>query len=326
MKLSAGALFLVVAQACPESPPASPRAPGPEPEPEAALIFRSGFEEGVSLGEPVAIGSDWRQFITGADSGFDWSADLPHRDSPKNAFTYLLPSRLPFGDFVETRIESSDGRDGALTKVLLMALYREQAASIEDTRNQFALYPPETMDRAYIRMWMKLQPDLSDLLATTRGQFRMVMEWKETAGEGEDTDFRFNFNIKRGPDEGLYWLSHGQWGGRQDDPRAWDCESHVPVPLGTWFPLEVYWKLGQSDGRLWAAANGQVALDFTGRTQRDSELYVWNMFKVYLGSDIRGYVGPPIYQWLDDVELYSSAPGPLTAGSTACETFVQNAP
>lgn len=322
MKLLAAALFLALAQACePPSPPAPEGQPEPEPGPGAALIFRSGFEDSVSLSGPLAIGNEWRQVIAGADSGFDWGADLPHRDSPQNAFTYLLPSRLPFGDFVETRIESNEGRQGALTNVLFMALNREQPAAIEDTRNQFALYPPETTDRAYVRMWMKLQPDLGDILSTTRGQFRMVMEWKETAGAGEDTDFRFNFNIKRGPDGVLYWLSHGQWGGRQDDPKAWDCESHVPVPLGTWFALEVYWKLGQSDGRVWAAANGQVALDFTGRTQRDSALYVWNPFKVYLGSDLRGYSGPPIYQWLDDVELYSDAPGPLAPGVVTCEVF-----
>jgi hypothetical protein len=107
-------------------------------------------------------------------------------------------------------------------------------------------------------------------------------------------------------------------------PPAWECVSYVPVPVGEWFLLEVFWKLGVTDGRLWGAANGKTFVDYRGRTQKDSSLYVWWPFKIYVGTDLESFGGKPLYQWVDDVEFANEPPVALPAvpanDTYTCET------
>jgi hypothetical protein len=87
--------------------------------------------------------------------------------------------------------------------------------------------------------------------------------------------------------------------------------STAPVPVGKWFLFEVFWKLGVTDGVVWAAADGQTIVNYTGQTQKDSGLYGWWPFKVYAGDALDEFGGLPIYRWVDDFELYDKPPSGL---------------
>ena len=290
--------------------------------------FLSGFEAGVSLDMPEVTGDQWAQFIRGADQGYAWDADLPKRSSPDNRFTYLVSSQQTLAnlsEYVTTRIEETSGWNGSPTRALFMELRKEDPLDSEGTRNQFGIYPDATLTQAYLRHRLKVQPDLDVVLPAGEKRSRMVMEWKET-GEPR-ADFRWNINIQRDRNvEGLFWRSHAQFGDLQNSPEVWECISYVPVPVGEWFVFEVFWKLDPTDGRVWAAVNGETIIDYRGRTQKDSELFVWWPFKVYVGGALDLYPNDTFYQWVDDVGIYPEIPSasqPLSKGDTySCETFL----
>jgi hypothetical protein len=79
----------------------------------------------------------------------------------------------------------------------------------------------------------------------------------------------------------------------------------VPVPQGQWFKLEVYWKRSSgSDGRIWAAINGNVIADRFGNTMGPNGSPIDRVFltQIYSGSTY------PIYQYHDDIQVWSTFP------------------
>ena len=84
-----------------------------------------------------------------------------------------------------------------------------------------------------------------------------------------------------------------------------------PRPRRQVVPLRGLLAARPHDGRVWAAANGKTVVDYQGQTQKDSGLYVWWPFKVYVGTALEQFGGRPIYQWMDDVEFASEPPNPL---------------
>jgi hypothetical protein len=188
---------------------------------------------------------------------------------------------------------------------------KEDPSTKQGTRVQYGIYPNEDLKQAYVRYWVKLQPDLaSAVLPPGTKKARQFMEAKETGAPR--ADFRWEIFIRRDPRIAeLFWATRAQFGDLQKSPVAWECTSKVPVPVGEWFMLEVFWKLGVNDGRMWGAANGRVFVDYKGRTQKDSGLFVWWPFKVYVGTGLEKFREQPIYQWIDDVEFARKPPTPL---------------
>ncbi len=79
----------------------------------------------------------------------------------------------------------------------------------------------------------------------------------------------------------------------------------VPVPVGQWFKLEVYWKRSSgSDGRVWMAVNGQVIGDQYGSNvgANGSPINRIMSSQLYSGSVY------PIFQWVDDLQIWSTFP------------------
>jgi len=300
-----------------EGPASSPR--------EATLLFRSGFESGVILDPPHLEGSEWSQFMHGGDAGFAWE-NILSRGTPKNRFTYLVSSSKHLSEFANTRIETVMGRDGQPTQALMGQLIKQDPTLLADnTRNQYGFYPKATDTQAYMRYWIKLQPDLGTaVLPAGQTGSRQLMEWKEQGPPGQRSDFRWNINVKRSPGTPLYWWVNAQFGDLQDSPKAWECTSTVPVPLNEWFLLEVFWKLDTVNGRVWGAVNGQTFADFRGQTQKDDGLFVWWPFKVYVGGQLEAISNNPgytsIYQWVDDVEVYDDIPSDASVPQTGTFT------
>ena len=300
------------APAAPSAPAASaPPASRPNGPGGGDVFFRSGFEEGVTLKSPERGEGGWVQYLTGADQGFDWSRALPQRPGSPDRISYLVSARDPLPQFAGARIETVTGRDGKPTRALYMELKKQDPSTKQGTRVQYGIYPGEDLKQAYVRYWVKLQPDLaSTVLPPGTKKSRQFMEAKETGRPR--ADFRWEIFIKRdrGIDK-LFWATRAQFGDVQKSPVAWECTSNVPVPLGEWFELEVFWKLGVSDGRVWGAANGRVFVDYKGRTQKDSALFVWWPFKLYVGTALEKFEGRALYQWVDDVEFANNPPKPL---------------
>jgi hypothetical protein len=267
--------------------------------------------------------------MRGADAGYAW-ADILSRGTPRNRFTYLVSSGRNLGDFVNTRIETVPGRDGQPTRALMGELIKQDPTLFADnTRNQFGLYPKATDTQAYMRYWIRLQPDLGTVvLPAGQTRSRQLMEWKEQGPPGQRSDFRWNINVKRSPGTQLFWWVKAQFGDLQDSPPAWECVSTVPVPVDQWFLLEVFWKLDTVNGRVWGAADGQTFVDYHGRTQNDDGLFVWWPFKVYVGGQLHEISGTPgytsIHQWVDDVEVFDDIPSdasPPQTGTFTCTTY-----
>jgi hypothetical protein len=295
------------------SPPAAsgpPAASRPSEPGGGDVFFRSGFEEGVTLKAPERGEGGWVQYLAGADQGYDWSRALPQRPGSPDRISYLVSGRDP-QQFAVSRIEPVTGHDGKSTRALYMEVKKEDPSTKQGTRVQYGIYPNEDLKQAYVRYWVKLQPDLaSAVLPPGTKKARQFMEAKETGAPR--ADFRWEIFIRRDPRIAeLFWATRAQFGDLQKSPVAWECTSKVPVPVGEWFMLEVFWKLGVNDGRMWGAANGRVFVDYKGRTQKDSGLFVWWPFKVYVGTGLEKFREQPIYQWIDDVEFARKPPTPL---------------
>ena len=301
-------------------PPAAPAAPGTE----ARLLFKSGFEEGVVLTDPQLRFGQWRQQLRGADQGYEWSTDL--LGSPVD-FQYLVSGNdardvTALHRFVETRIDSVVGHDGRTTRALFQALRGK--GTIGQTQNDFIVFDMQNAQSGYVRCWVKLQPNLLDLM-TQEGDWRVLFEWKETPAfttlpPGIDFQYRWLVMISRRKPtrdsafDGLAWKVEGDvvtpeqaatgtpW---TDDWTIWN--NQVRVPLGEWFPFEVQWKLDPgSGGRLVVWVDGQVVADHRQRTQVG-----WSRGKLYLFENYMG--AEPLrrgeaYQWVDEFELWSDLP------------------
>jgi len=266
------------------------------------VIFQSGFESGVTIEAPNGIGGQWWQSIVGEDSKSNWARDLPDRASSR--FQYLVPSEKSLKDYVETRIDSVIGPHGIPTNALFMAVKTYDKAGFGHgwlTRNQYNLLWDATFKQAYARYWMKFQPDLNAVMPNN--SWRNLMEWRESGD-----DYRWSLYVIRSHKGGpLFWEVEAQLGVLGNSPVDWRIvNTDVPVPIGEWFLLEVFWRHSGDDGRVWVAINGKTIADHSGRNKKDSNLNKWNIFKVYTGEN--SLDGGTAYQWIDDFEIDTDIP------------------
>ncbi len=273
---------------------------------KARLLFRSGFEPGVSVAAPFAHNGHWWQELAGRDkqSGYAWPSDVPA--AARVWFYYSVLEDKTLADFVETRIEQVPGPHGALTHALYMAAKRDDPDTSSNTRSslELRLGRNNELEEAFCRYWIKLQPNLRDSLhnAPSSPHWRMLMEWFESG-----SDYRVGLYIHQPRDGGrLYWQLQGQ----QRNPEAiteWqEVNKDVPVPAGEWFLLEVYFNRSSgSDGRYRVSVNRKLILDHRGKNMKDSSLGTWCLFKAYTPK--AAFDRGPVFQWIDDVEIWSAA-------------------
>jgi hypothetical protein len=275
------------------------------PSPGGKLLFKSGFESGVTVEPPERRPREWIQSLRGTDAGgHAWP------DGPQGHFWYLVGTNKELAPYVVTRIDSVVGPRGTQTKALYQEVKQDDAGVDGTTRNQYQLLPRDgASEQSYIRYWIKLQPDLATLMPPTDGSWRMLMEWKEAeekrARKGHQ--YRFSFYIIRNRQSPFVWKLEAQ----ELLPRrkvAWQLfNKDVPVPIGEWFLLEAFWKRSAgNDGRVWFAVNGQPLFDHKGSNSKGGPLHQWHIFKVYTG--LNSLARGPAYQWIDDVEIHSDVP------------------
>ena len=110
------------------------------------------------------------------------------------------------------------------------------------------------------------------------------------------------------PNGPLYWQIQGDNEANGGLPYQvfWKVEncSH-PVPVDEWFKFEVFWHRSHlSEGRVWMAVNGQVIVDRYGPNIGVSNAPINRIMMPNLYSD----TPYPVYQWVDDVEIWNGFP------------------
>jgi hypothetical protein len=295
----------------------------------AQLLFRSGFEGGTRLRKPVGCWPTgcWQE-IEGRDdeSRFSWPPKL-HGGGGK---FLLLTDPAPITDesvgrFMFNRIERVEGPRGRPTQALYQEISRTHkgAAPMGEApiQNEFQFLPRKEFDELYVSFWMKLQPDLAERMnnlppgpgiregGTWRGIFAFKTGGQRRDGEPADNgDYRIEVYVFTYGGGAPYWgvLGDNNAGGGAPRSNSWHVENRtVPVPVDRWFKFEILWeRSAAADGRVWVAIDGKTIAD-----RRGPNLGAWKMPVnrilaplLYSGSSV------PIYQWVDDVEVWSGRP------------------
>jgi len=328
---------LIVAPFLVAAPPASDpvdRAPaGHAPGAAERPWFSSGFNAPVQLGSHPETG---RPTMLGRDpqTGFDWVADMPaetanffYRSAPEDAAAYG-----------PTVLEELPGRDGAVTRALRMEVTGRDPALPAGAlnRNEFSLFHPG-YEQAYTRYWMKLQDNYLEVAPRDHEKsWRMFFEIKEpdsgarrvAAADNRHTgtnNYRMSFYVRRKPEGALYWHLRGE-APQPIRTVDWDLfNDAVPVPVGRWFLVEVFFRRAAEDGIVWLAIDRQQVFLHRGRTQHPEHalpIAFYSPFKLYLSPE--WLASGPNRQWIDDVEFWPDFPAdatPVEEGKANVSTF-----
>src|SRR5712691_2625992 len=281
----------------------------PLPFASANLLFGSDFEGAVALSAPSDCwGTGCWQNIIGIDSitGFAWPPNI-WGGGPTHfqMITATTVDATTIDNYTVNQIQTVTGHAGNPTQALFSQI--KQGGGF--TQDPLMLQPVSETSDLYIRYWLKHQPNRADLMGVgqvgTGWNWRVVFEWK-TAG-----DYRVIAMIKRDPylnGGNLYWniVGDNEANGGLPYQKFWESNNtQVPVPAGQWIKFEVFWhRSSGNDGRVWMAANGQVIVDQYGPNMGVNNALI-NRIMV---SQLYSSTSYPIYQWVDDVQIWDGFP------------------
>ena len=299
----------------------------------AKIIFRSNFSSGVTLSAPYSFypRGAWQQF-TGIDkdTGYSW----PIRALGANFSGLQLITANPIepstiGSYISNSIRTVAGPFGTINELYQIVKMNGEIGE-GGSQSPFVIIRPSTVGdvkNLYISYWFKYPTDLASKLdsSVSSGNWRTQFEFKTGGYDGSNGsgDYRIITNIFKDTDGGLYWLTKGDTVANGPLPRItyWYEENRVvPVPLGTWFKFEVYWNRSSgSDGRFWAAVNGQEIVDYRGPTMGIDSLPITRIMphNTYSG----GYA--PVESSLTGFEIWDGFP---CGDGVSCYNFDKAAP
>lgn len=280
----------------------------------ANLLFRSGFEANVTA-EPVVPTNCWGsgcwQVIDGIDtsSGFAWPPAVWGGRGYVQLLADIQVDAATIGRYLFDQIMTVTGHKGSPTRVLYAQATQSGCCGGDPqgwgaTSSNLVIFPAAEAGDMYLSYWLKLQPDLWQQL--TPQNWRFVFSWK-TAG-----DYRTILNVASwGNSDGNvapYWQVIGDNNANGGLPyeEFWHVDNKtVPVPIGKWFKLEVFWhRSSGADGRIWMAVDGQVICDHLGPNMGVDNDPINRIFV----SGIYGGGPYPMYQWLDDLQIWDGFP------------------
>ncbi|HED53282.1 MAG TPA: hypothetical protein ENJ00_03670 [Phycisphaerales bacterium] len=264
--------------------------------PRANLIFKSGFEDGVSLQPPYNDGGGaWFQDLVGADgSGYAWPMHVWGADG---TFQVLVDSSLDPNEYLENTLENTIGHDGMPTRALHMVQHQKAEGWTQDPYI-FETGGIESGD-IYVSYWMKYPSDLLARIGPD-GWFAFL-EWKTCCNDDRIAAYVYT----DAPGSVLYWYVQND-NETDDAPNHqiyWDRENHeVPVPVGTWFRVEAFLhrSTGQ-DGRFWWAVNGQTVVDYHGPNKHTETFNRFMPFTLYTNAQQMDI-------WIDDIQIWDGLP------------------
>ncbi len=261
-----------------------------EAQKEPQLLFKSGFENGVTISDFDTVNEDYR-YIQGSDvEGFSWPIDVLDCNVEESGLHYVFSDS---NQALFSEIQTVLGHNGTETK----ALYNKESYTTNNTQLPYEILEIKDGKKdLYIKYWIKVdsisnkQPNI----------WRTFFEWK-TKDYAEGTGFRLISYIYTDNDGIPYW--HWQGDANPQNP-IWEIDNHdIPVPLNKWFLTEFYWHFSEnSDGRALWKINGQVVGDHYGPTTRNSKPIDFIMLTQIYGNS------NPKHQWIDDIEIWNKIP------------------
>jgi hypothetical protein len=257
------------------------------------LLFKSGFEDGVTLGKPYNDGGGtWYQKLQGSDiSGYSWPINIW---SATGAFQVLVDSSLNSEEYIQNSIITMEGHNGNPTKVMHSKILKADKGWTQDP---YIIEDAIENGDLYVKYWMKFPDNLPELLGdgTNDDGWCTFFEWK-TAG-----DYRIAAYVYIEQDKKPYWYAHGDNVAKDNFgpyKEFWFEENkRIPVPENKWFLCEFFWhRSTKNDGRFWWAVNKNVIVDHYGPNKLEKNINRIMLFTVYAGKY-------PFEQWVDDIEI-----------------------
>ena len=241
-------------------------------------------------------------------SGFSWpfscsaaalaSSSSPTR--PDRAGDNHTPASI--GQYMFDQIRAGQGRNGS------NALYQQISQSGccgtspqggGATQNVLHLLDSNPTD-LYISYWISCSPDLVQKMGSSG--WRAIFEIKTS----QPVDFRYLVQVRTSGGTPFFFVYADTFVPNNNE--LWNVNvppQQVPVVIGEWFKFEVYWhRSSGSDGRFWAAVNGQLLDDHSGPNIGVNGLPMDRIMITNLYSS-SSY---PIHQWVDDLQIWSTFP------------------
>ncbi|QOJ20057.1 MAG: hypothetical protein HRU77_04705 [Gammaproteobacteria bacterium] len=258
----------------------------------ANLLFRSNLGSGISLGPLYGYSTygAW-QAINGIDkeTGYMWPVSALGSDfSGVQLITVDPITSSTIGNYVTNQIRSTAGPDGSPINELFQQVKIKSSVGAGGSQAPLLINRPWSkgdVKDLYITYWFKYQTNLETQLDSTvpGGNWRTHFEFK-TGGYNNSWsgDYRITTYVYKGSDGELYWATKGDnvANGPFTPVDYWIETNHaVPVPVDKWSKFEVYWhRSSGSDGRYWAAIDGQVIVDRYGPNMGDYNLPITRIF------------------------------------------------
>ena len=256
----------------------------------AKLLFQSNFGSGVSLGVPTNFypsgsGTGAWQYITGKDkeTGYTWPITaLGATFSGIQLITNDPVTASTIGNYISNEIRPVLGPKGKSVNEIFQNVKIKGPVGTASSQTPFLIQRPWTIgdvNGLYITYWFKYPADLTSKLdsSVSSGNWRVQFEFK-TGGYNNTYagDYRIVTNVMKDTDGTLYWMTKADNQANGPWPRVdyWREDNHaVPIPLDKWFKYEVFWKRSSgSDGRFWAAVNGEEIVDHRGANMGNYDL------------------------------------------------------
>ncbi|MDP2178442.1 MAG: fibronectin type III domain-containing protein [Methylobacter sp.] len=321
----------------------------------ADQLFKSDFRSDTVLYPPrIAYSTAGWQDLAGTNLLTGKVGPVAIRGVTESGFDMIADTSVTLStlsNYMTNEIQQVTGPDGNQVHALFQNLKKSNAAGPTwgASQNSFMLMrgavnsgdKTDTGD-VYYSYWFKFQPDLRSQLGTTgNDNWRVMSEWK-TGGLNNTWkgDYRIITHVLQDSSGRLSWNTQGDnvANGISTKQIYWQVtNTTVPVPVGEWFKYEVFWhRSSGSDGRYWAAVNGQVIADHKG-----SNMGIYNLpiNRIMLTNAYSGGKAP-IQQWLTGLEIWNGFPCGVgvscygTAGNTgstgsntnAADTIAPSAP
>jgi hypothetical protein len=277
------------------------------PSGPASLLFWSGFEDGVSVGDPRDCYSAgcWQDLLgTDAATGFTWPPKIAGGSGQFQTRSGAASTPTTLSDYMVNDIQTVTGRTGAPTRVLYSLIKQNSCTGTAGqgdcaTQDPYLVQPPTEPGDLYISFWRKLDPTLLQKLVNG---WHVVFEWKTS------DDYRVIAQIVNYGGVTPYWelRADNVANGGLPYQEFWRVNNQsVAVPIGQWFKFEVFWhRSGGSDGRVWMALNGQTLVDKFGPNIGVNGSPIDRIFLTQLYSAATY----PLEQWTDDIQIWSGFP------------------
>lgn len=263
------------------------------------LIFRSGFEEGVT----VKTLNPYGQTLDGADGyGYEWVEDLPGEGTEdRTRYNFVIDPQAvsgPLSDFVEVALVDSGEIEplaGSRCIKHWTKTYTVTAPPTGMTRVQMNVYPegdshPDDLSRFYVEHWVYWPQYSQDILTADESGWWMFAEFRE-AGD-DQVGLYFSYIEAQGPEPYLTLKVDGVHVVNLHD---------VTVPVDRWFKLAY---LFDQERGIATYLDDELVIDYPHVFPRPPNPMM--IMKVYGGDNGLGYL-----TYWDELRWYEELPSEL---------------